>query len=99
MAWVASPKEALEARLKEKVMTGNCPWWLTASGAVFCSKCAKALSGTAAPFTLGIGGGLAAPDVAFAAGPDGLELEEAAPPAPAVITGLELVAAGVPTTE
>ena len=43
MASVAAPSEAFGARLKEIVTTGNCPWWLTASGALVDSKWVNAL--------------------------------------------------------
>ena len=36
-AFTASPSEAPGARLNDTVTTGNCPWWLIASGAV-CSS-------------------------------------------------------------
>ena len=36
IAFTASPSEASGARLNETSTTGNCPWWLTASGAVSC---------------------------------------------------------------
>src|ERR1700719_4360913 len=65
IAFVASPSEALGARLKEIVTTGNCPWWLTDNGAVRDSKWVKALSGTAAPLSAGAAGGLEEPVVAF----------------------------------
>ncbi len=45
----ASPSDAPGARLNEIVTTGNCPWWLTASGAVVVSIWVKALSGTEPP--------------------------------------------------
>src|SRR5271163_619900 len=44
---IAPPSAALDARLKETVMAGNCPWWLIESCSVCDSKCENALSGTA----------------------------------------------------
>ena len=48
-AFTAAPSEAPGARLKETVTTGNCPWWLTASGVVVSSTRVKAPSGTEPP--------------------------------------------------
>ena len=46
-AVIALPSAPFGARLKDTVTAGNCPWWLMESGSVVCSKCEKALSGTA----------------------------------------------------
>src|ERR1017187_7215915 len=50
LAWLtaltASPSDALGARLKEKVITGNWPWWLTVMGTAMFSVWLKAPSGT-----------------------------------------------------
>src|SRR6202162_6736788 len=46
MAVTASLKAAPGARLKESVITGNCPWCVMVSGPDFVSQCVKALSGT-----------------------------------------------------
>ena len=85
IAFVASPSEALGARLKEIVTTGNCPWWLTDNGAVRDSQCVKALSGTAAPLSAGTANGLAEPVVAFELVPVGPVVFEVADE-PAVVT-------------
>src|ERR1700733_13909990 len=45
-AFTASPNEPPGARLKDRVTTGNCPWWLTVMGALVISRCVKVLSGT-----------------------------------------------------
>src|ERR1035438_10899301 len=45
-ALTASPSDASGARLKEKVMTGNWPWWFTVMGTAMFSVWLKALSGT-----------------------------------------------------
>src|ERR1700679_1117393 len=63
IALVASPRDAFGARVNDSVTTGNCPWWLTDSGAVLDSKCVKALSGTAAPFVLATAVGFAEPEL------------------------------------
>src|ERR1700677_4628587 len=47
MASMASPSEALPARLKETVTEGNWPWWLIDSDSVPGSMWVKALKGTA----------------------------------------------------
>ena len=49
IARTASPSETPGARLKETVTTGNCPWWLIASGARDASMRVKAERGTTAP--------------------------------------------------
>ena len=46
-AVMALPRAPFAARLNDTVIAGNCPWWLIESGSVVCSKCEKALSGTA----------------------------------------------------
>src|SRR5580698_6709508 len=46
-AVIALPSAPFGARLKDTVTAGNCPWWLMESGSAVCSKCEKALSGTA----------------------------------------------------
>ena len=38
------------ARLKERVTTGNCPWWFTVMGAFICSTCENVERGTWPPF-------------------------------------------------
>src|SRR5580704_13866446 len=48
-AFTASPSDALGAKLKDRVTTGNCPWWFTVIGTVVCSARVKALSGTWPP--------------------------------------------------
>src|ERR1700745_4346535 len=50
IAFTASPKEALGARLNDRVTTGNWPWWFTTSDVAPGSKCVKALNGTCCPF-------------------------------------------------
>ncbi len=45
----ASPSALPSGRLNESVTAGNCPWWLTLSGAVETSYLATAPSGTRAP--------------------------------------------------
>ena len=45
----ASPSDVPGARLNETVTTGNCPWWLMASGALAVSMVVNAPSGTAPP--------------------------------------------------
>src|ERR1700685_4811982 len=47
MASMASPREALSARLKETVTEGNWPWWLIDSDSVPGSMWVKAPRGTA----------------------------------------------------
>src|SRR5579859_143666 len=69
MAFVASPSDAPGARLKDKVTTGNCPWWLIASAVVRCSKWEKALNGTAEPLSPDVALGDAEPLEEFALGP------------------------------
>src|SRR5580704_18061636 len=49
IARVASPSEAPGARLNESVTTGNCPWWLTASGAFVVFIRTKVEIGTGGP--------------------------------------------------
>ncbi len=46
IASTAAPREAPGARLKETVAAGNCPRWLTASGADSSRTVAMAESGT-----------------------------------------------------
>ena len=46
----ASPSAASGARLKESVVAGNCPWWVTASGVGVAETLAMLGSGTSAPF-------------------------------------------------
>ncbi len=48
-ASTASPSDAFGARLKESVITGNWPWWLTVMGALVICRWVKALSGTWPP--------------------------------------------------
>src|SRR5260370_14343109 len=48
-AFTASPREALGARLKESVMTGNWPWRFTVMGTARGSTRVKALRGTWPP--------------------------------------------------
>src|SRR5580700_4960740 len=86
IALVASPSEAFGARLKEIVTTGNCPWWFTDRGAVRDSKCVKALSGTAAPFSAVITAGLEEPVLAFEFVPVGPEVLEDVLDEPTVTT-------------
>ncbi len=45
----AGPMSAPGARLNEKVVAANCPWWLTDSGARLGSTWVKADSGTCWP--------------------------------------------------
>src|SRR6266436_4896264 len=45
-ACTASPNDAFGARLKERVTTGNWPWWLIVIGTAVVSMCAKVLRGT-----------------------------------------------------
>src|SRR6202041_3697684 len=52
MARVASPREAPGARLNESVTTGNCPWWLTARGALVVCDRTKVESGTGGPLVV-----------------------------------------------
>src|SRR6204780_1709532 len=52
MASMASPSEALPARLKDAVTEGNCPWWLIDSDSVPGGMVVKAPRGTA---LLGVG--------------------------------------------
>ena len=54
MAWTASPSEAPGARLNDRVVAGNCPWWLMTSGPVVSSTRVMALSGTLPPPVLRI---------------------------------------------
>ena len=49
--------------MNEIVTTGNCPWWLTDSGAVCVSKCVMALRGIAAPFGADTADGFAEPEL------------------------------------
>ena len=49
MAVIAEPSASRGARLNEMVTAGTWPWRLMESGAVVCSKCVNALSGTALP--------------------------------------------------
>src|SRR5665213_112225 len=49
-ASIAVPSEALGARLNERVMTGNWPWWLIVIGTEVVCSCVNALSGTSPPF-------------------------------------------------
>src|SRR5260370_10059410 len=85
IAFVASPKEPFGARLKEIVTAGNCPWCVTARGALRVSKWLNVLSGTAAPLTVVVAMGLAEPvgaAVGETVGPHGPP-----PAAPAVVAG------------
>src|SRR5580698_202185 len=76
IARVASPSDALGARLNEIVTTGNCPWWFTESAADRVSKCVNVLSGTALPFTAVTAAGFAEPELVCALGFElGLGLE------------------------
>ena len=52
IAFTAAPSEYPGAMSKERVTEGNCPWWLTVSGAVVCTRCTTADSGTGLPETL-----------------------------------------------
>ena len=54
MAFTASPRETPGARLKDRVVAGNCPWWLMTSGPVVSSTRVMALSGTWPPPALRI---------------------------------------------
>src|SRR5260370_9934419 len=82
IAFVASPKEPFGARLKEIVTAGNCPWCVTARGALRVSKWLNVLSGTAAPLTVVVAMGLAEPVGAAGVEPFGPVVP--APGAPAV---------------
>src|SRR5260370_33673958 len=90
IAFVASPKEPFGARLKEIVTAGNCPWWVTARGAVRGLKWLNVLSGTAAPLTVVVAMGLAEP--VGAAGGETVGPRVSAPGAPAVVAGRGWVA-------
>src|SRR5215831_2666163 len=86
IAVVASPRDALGAKLNEIVTTGNWPCRLMESGELCSSKCAIALSGTAEPLLPAAGAGLADPAVPVAAVLVGVFDEDErmdAPPAPA----------------
>ena len=49
IALTASPSDALGARLKDTVATGNWPWWLTTSGAFWRRTFVNEAKGTAPP--------------------------------------------------
>src|SRR6516162_6279510 len=85
-AFTASPREALGARLKESVMTGNCPWWLTVMGTAMGSTRVKALRGTWPP--------VGNTDADAMAPPPAAELAWAALAALAAAVAAELVLAG-----
>src|SRR5260370_7028957 len=90
IAFVASPKEPFGARLKEIVTAGNCPWCVTARGALRVSKWLNVLSGTAAPLTAVVAVGFAEPVGAAGVEPFGPVVPAAG--APAVVAGLARLA-------
>src|SRR5260370_22632475 len=90
IAFVASPKEPFGARLKEIVTAGNCPWCVTARGALRVSKWLNVLSGTAAPLTAVVAVGFAEPVGAAGVEPFGPGVPPAG--APAVGAGMTWVA-------
>src|SRR5579859_4699682 len=52
MALVASPNEDPGARLNDRVTTGNCPWWFTASAVLTDCMRVNAEIGTGAPLVV-----------------------------------------------
>src|ERR1700719_2894191 len=63
-ALTASPRDTLGAKLKDRVTTGNCPWWFTVIGTVVCSTREKALSGIWPPAVTSAPAGLVPPALA-----------------------------------
>src|SRR5215469_16116568 len=90
---IASPSEALGARLNDSVTTGNWPWCVIAIGTALVSSRENALSGTWPPFGKCVSDG-AGPD---SSGDDGevAEVPPAAVPDPACAATFRAVVAAL----